>query len=158
MMTKARKKIASFFVAAALLFPMCVASVSAANTTDINWTMTSSSTDFKYLGACRAKQDSSAVFFKMKTSVTSNKVDVKVLVTNAYSVTSWDQVLNCTVKSGIARNYAKCTKGLNYSLHNTVYEDYFPRVTIAMTTAKNEYITGVWSADSSGTWNEATYY
>ena len=35
MMTKTKKKIASILVAAAMLCPMCVASVSAANTTDV---------------------------------------------------------------------------------------------------------------------------
>ena len=158
MMTKARKKIASFLVAAALLCPMCVASVSAANTTNANWDMTSSATDFKYLGKSRSKTDSSAVYFKMSTSVTSNKVDVKILGTKAYPVTGWSQLTNCTVKNGIARNYAKCTKGLNYSLHSTVHEDGFSRVTLGITTAKVESIAGIWSADSSGTYNEATYY
>ena len=158
MMTKTRKKIASFLVATALLCPMGVASVSAANTTDTDWSMTSSSTDFKYLGASRYKTNNSAVYFKMKTSVSSNKVDVKVLGTNDRPVNSWSQVTNCTVKNGIARNYAKFTKGVNYSLHSTVYEDEFSLVTLAMTTAKNEKITGVWSADSANTWNEATYY
>ena len=35
MMTKTKKKIASILVAAAMLCPMCIASVSAANTTDV---------------------------------------------------------------------------------------------------------------------------
>ena len=35
MMTKTKKKIASILVAATMLCPMCVASVSAANTTDV---------------------------------------------------------------------------------------------------------------------------
>ena len=158
MMTKARKKIASFLVATALLCPMCVASVSAANTTDTAWSMTSSTTDFKFLGASRTKTNSSAVYFKMITSVTSNKVDVKVLGTDSQPVTGWSQLHNCTVKNGIARNYAKYTKGVNYSLHSTVYESGYTYVTLAMTTAKDEKIAGVWSADSANTWNEATYY
>ncbi len=158
MMTKARKKIASFLVATALLCPMCVASVSAANTTDTAWSMTSSTTDFKYLGASRLKTDATAVYFKMNTSVTSNKVDVKVLGTNSNPVTSWSQLTNCTVKNGAAKNYAKCNKNVNYSLHSTVNERGFSRVTLAITTAKDEKISGVWSADSSGTYNEATYY
>lgn len=157
MMTKARKKIASFLVATALLCPMCVASVSA-NSQDADWSMTSSATDFKYLGASRLKENGTAVYFRMKTSVTSNKVDVKILGTSASPVTSWSQLTNCTVKNGIARNYAKCTKGVYHSLHSTVYEDGYSRVTIAMTTAKVEKITGVWSADSTGTYTEATYY
>ena len=158
MMTKARKKIASFLVATALLCPMCVASVSAANTTSIYWSMTSSTSDFKYLGQSRDKENSTAVFFKMTESVSSSKVDVKVLGTTSYPVTSWTQLTNCTVKNGVQKNYAKCSKNVNYSLHSTVYENGFPKVTIAMTTAKNEHIAGWWSADSSGTWNEATYY
>lgn len=157
-MTKARKKIASFLVATALLCPMCIASVSAANTDDVYWYMTSSTTDFKYLGNSVGKTNNSAVFFKMSTSETSNKVDVKVLGTDYHPVTSWTQVTNCTVKNGIAKNYAKCQKGTNYSLHSTVYESDFSYVTLGITTAKNEQITGYWSADSSGTWNEATYY
>ena len=123
-----------------------------------DWSMTSSATDFKYLGASRLKENGTAVYFRMKTSVTSNKVDIKILGTTASHVTSWSELTNCTVKNGIARNYAKCTKGVYHSLHSTVYEDGYSRVTIAMTTAKVEKITGVWSADSTGTYTEATYY
>ena len=157
MMTKTKKKIASILVAVTMLFPMCAASVSAANTTDVAWSMTSSS-GFKYLGASRIKTNASAVYFKMKTSTASNKVDVKILGTNCYPVISWSQLTNCTVKSGLARNYVTCNKSVNYSLHSTVYEDGFDRVTLAMHTTNSDTISGIWSADSSGTYNEGVYY
>lgn len=158
MMTKTKKKIASILVAATMLCPMCVASVSAANTTDVAWSMTSSAVDFKYLSASRAKTNSSAVYFRMTGSNSSSYVNVKVLGTNVNPVTSWSQLTNCTVKNGVAKNYAKCNKGTKYSLHSTVYEDGFSRVTLAMRTPSNDTISGIWSADSSGTYNEATYY
>ena len=120
--------------------------------------MTSSAVDFKYLSASRAKTNSSAVYFRMTGSNSSSYVNVKVLGTNVNPVTSWSQLTNCTVKNGVAKNYAKCNKGTKYSLHSTVYEDGFSRVTLAMRTPSNDTISGVWSADSSGTYNEATYY
>ena len=75
MMTKTKKKIASILVAAAMLCPMCIASVSAANTTDVAWSMTSSAVDFKYLSASRAKTNSSAVYFRMTGSNSSSYVN-----------------------------------------------------------------------------------
>ena len=104
MMTKTKKKIASILVAATMLCPMCVASVSAANTTDVAWSMTSSAVDFKYLSASRAKTNSSAVYFRMTGSNSSSYVNVKVLGTNVNPVTSWSQLTNCTVKNGVAKN------------------------------------------------------
>ena len=158
MMTKTKKKIVSIVVAVTMLCPMCAASVSAANTTDVAWTMTSSSV-FKYLGASRIKTNSTPIYFKMGASVTSNQVDVKILGVNSISVTGWSQLTNCTVnKNGVAKNYARCAKGVNYSLHSTVYEHGFSRVTLAMRTPSNDTISGIWSADSTGTYNEAPYY
>lgn len=158
MITKTRKKIASILVAAALLCPMFVMSVSAANTTDVSWSMTSSNSGFKYLGASRVKTDGTPMYFKWKTSVSSYVVRVEILGTNAQPVTNWGQVYNWTYKNGKKRNYAVCNKGINYSLHSYVYEKGYPYVTSGITTDKNEKISGVWSADSKNTYNEAVYY
>ena len=83
MMTKTKKKIASILVAVTMLFPMCAASVSAANTTDVAWSMTSSS-GFKYLGASRIKTNASAVYFKMKTS-TAMMDEARKIVMNYFN-------------------------------------------------------------------------
>lgn len=156
-MTELKKKIASILVASALLCPMCIASVSAANTTDIKWYAACNSSDYTFADLSRLKEDSSPVFFKMTFSQTSSTVRVKVL--GASNTThNWDLVHNLTTKGGQLKNYALCSKNKNYSIHNTVYEDNYSFVSIAVKTGQDENIAGYWSADSSGTWNEATYY
>lgn len=156
MNTKTKKKIASILVAAALLCPMCIASVFAANTTDIKWYAVCSSDDYTFADLSRLKEDSSPVFFKMTFSQISSSVKVKVL--GASSTThNWNLVHNLTNKGGQLKNYALCSKNKNYSIHNTVYENNYSFVSIAVKTDKSENTAGYWSADSSGTWNEAIY-
>lgn len=153
MMTKAKKKIVSILVAATLLSSMCVASVSAANTSSVYWSVTSSVVGWKNLGST-LKADSSPVFFKMTASNISSTVDVKVMGTN--DGTSFG---NCTMdKNGVPKNYARCSKGVNYSLHNSVHEDGYSRVALAVTTHKIESISGIWNPNSSGEYNEAEYH
>ena len=156
MKTKTVKKIASILVATALLCPMYVASVSA-STVDIKWYAACSSDEYTFADLSRAKEDNSPVFFKMTFSQTSSNVRVKVLGANS-TTHNWNLVHNCTTKGGQLKNYAICSKNKNYSIHNTVFEDNYNSVSIAVKTGETENLAGWWSADSSSAWNEATYH
>ena len=68
-----------------------------------------------------------------------------------------EATVNCTYKNGAIVGYVTCRKGVDYSVHNLIYENGYPYATLAFRNFEgitSTTVRGTWSADSYGTYTD----
>ena len=105
-------------------------------------------------GDARRKYDRSSVYLYY-TASTYSTVRVRALGATTRSSDDWE---NCTYVSPNIVTYVSCARGQQYSIHSLINEYNYSYAKLAFHSpyANPNYITGVWSADSSGFYEDAT--
>lgn len=143
------KRIVTYLVVAVLLVSAVSTSVSAANYTDTEFSFFSINAEYlTLLEEKRAKEDSSSVYVYFEDYY--NPLTVVEVATFGYASGSATG-FNVTVSYGEPVNYVTCRKGVEYGIHNWIYERGYSYATLGMQTpGGTDIVSGLWSPDSVG--------
>lgn len=148
-----RRRIYALILTIIALMSVMVVTASAANTTDVTETRTVYGS-FQTASTYRDKTNSTAVYLKIK-NCEDDHLYVRVWGCNSNGT----RIDNLTMAGSVVENVV-CRTGVNYSVHNKVYESNYRVVRLTFQrldpAASGVSTTYVWSADSSGSYNSAT--
>lgn len=121
-------------------------------------------TYFKVYPNARNKDDYSSMYLKITESVFYNVlVQARGIGLNEYELNGATELntSNQTLNSSLyGVTYVTCSRGINYSIHNTIKESGYGYATFAFRSPSNgggrERLSGVWSPDSVGSYTDAS--
>lgn len=146
------KRIISLCCAIIAILSVLAVSAFASNYTDEGFAFTVY-TDVVKLLDWREKTDTTPIYLYIKTGTTS-----PIRVSALGAIESSDVMTDLTCVHGAYAAYVTCSVGVKYSVHSFVYECGYDLASLQFWNpySTSNYITGVWSPDSVGTYTYAT--